>query len=218
MEGLPQALRRPETISSNETPQHFAKGRHMSTTKENTSNACNCWIPVVATILILFSIFDSGFAVLMGSFAEVLMELSHRVYQHGTAMDVGKFFNTISGGAVSIGDFNEGTVVRELVKDLPDLWLLSILAWVRLAFSLTGIVLGCLLAAQRESFFKPTLIWAISSLIFGVFAIIFSWDIYRALAADGIPGDALLMGGLDFSLHVFWPLFLIWRLRMAHVR
>ena len=64
--------------------------------------------------------------------------------------------------------------VKEIVKDLPDLWLLSILAWGRLAFSLTGIVLGCLLAAQRESFFKSTRIWAISSLIFGVFAIIFS--------------------------------------------
>ena len=69
----------------------------MSTSKENESKACNCSIPVIATILILFSIFDSGFAVLMGSFAEVLMELSHRVYQHGTAMNIGKFFNTISG-------------------------------------------------------------------------------------------------------------------------
>ena len=58
---------------------------------------------------------------------------------------------------MSIGDFNEGTVVKQLVKDLPDLWLLSILAWGRLAFSLTGIVLGCLLAAQRESFFKSVL-------------------------------------------------------------
>ena len=90
---------------------------------------------------------------------------------------------------------------------------MSILAWGRLAFSLTGIVLGCLLAARRESFLKPVFIWAVSSLIFGVFAIIFSWDLYRALAADGIPGDSLIMGGLDFSLHVFWPLFLIWRLR-----
>ena len=185
----------------------------MSTSKENESKACNCSIPVIATILILFSIFDSGFAVLMGSFAEVLMELSHRVYQHGTAMNIGKFFNTISGGSVSIGDFNEGTIVKQIVKDLPDLRLLSILAWGRLAFSLTGIVLGSLLAARRESFLKPVFIWAVSSLIFGVFAIIFSWDLYRALAADGIPGDSLIMGGLDFSLHVFWPLFLIWRLR-----
>ena len=54
----------------------------MSTTKESESKACSCWIPVVATILILFSVFDSGFAIVMGSFAEVLMELSHRVYQH----------------------------------------------------------------------------------------------------------------------------------------
>ena len=190
----------------------------MSTTNENESKACHCWIPVIATILILFSIFDSGFAILMGSFAEVLMELSHRVYQHGTAMDIGKFFNTISGGSVSIGDFNEGTIVKEIVKDLPDLWLLSILAWGRLTFSLTGIVLGCLLAARRESFLKPVFIWAISSLIFGVFAIIFSWDLYRVLAADGIPGDSLIMGAIDFGLHVFWPLFLIWRLRSVRSR
>ena len=184
----------------------------MSMTQKTQSNPCSCWIPVVATILILFSVFDSGFAILMGAFAEVLMELSHRVYEHGTAMNIGKFFNTISGGSVSIGDFNEGTIVKEIVKDLPDLWLLSILAWGRLAFSLTGIVLGSFLAARRESVLKPVLIWAISSLAFGVFAIIFSWDIYRVLSADGIPGDALLMGGIDFGLHVFWPLFLILRL------
>ena len=187
----------------------------MSTTEKNDSKACDCWIPIVATILILFSIFDSGFAILMGSFAEVLLELSHKVYEHGTAMHIGKFFNTISGGSLSIGNFNEGTIVKEIVKDLPDLWLLAILAWGRLAFSLTGIVLGCLLAARRESFLTPVLVWAIGSLIFGVFAIIFSWDIYRALAADGIPGDSLVMGGLDFGLHVFWPLFLIWRLWSA---
>ena len=39
----------------------------MSTTNENESKACHCWIPVIATILILFSIFDSGFAILMDS-------------------------------------------------------------------------------------------------------------------------------------------------------
>ena len=74
----------------------------MSTTEKNDSKACDCWIPVVATILILFSIFDSGFAILMGSFAEVLLELSHKVYEHGTAMHIGKFFNTNSGGSLSI--------------------------------------------------------------------------------------------------------------------
>ncbi len=184
----------------------------MSTSRENDSIDCRCWIPVLATILILFSIFDSGFAILMGSFAEVLMGISHRIYEHGAAMHVGKFFNVISGGAVNIGDFSEGTIVKELVKDLPELWFLATLAWIRLGFSLSGIVLGCLLAARRERFFKPVLIWALSSLCFGLFAIISSWDIYRALAADGVPGDSYLMGGLDFGLHVFWPLFLIWRL------
>ena len=190
----------------------------MSATEFNRNKDCTCWIPVVATILILFSIFDSGFAILMGSFAEVLMELSHRVYEHGAAMNIGKFFNTISGGSISIGDFNEGVIVKQIVKDLPDLWVLSVLAWGRLAFSITGIIFGCLLAARRESFIKPVVLWAGGSLIFGIFAIIFSWDIYRVLAADGIPGDSLLMGALDFGLHVFWPLFLIWRLWWVRTR
>ena len=66
------------------------------------------------------------------------MELSHRVYEHGTAMHVGKFFSTISGGSVIIGNFSEGAIVKEIVKDLPDLWMLAILAWGRLGIALTG--------------------------------------------------------------------------------
>ena len=187
----------------------------MSTPKGGTSNSCQCWIPVVATVLILFSIFDSGFAILMGSFAELLLELSHRVHAHGAEMSIGKFFSTISGGSVNIGDFTEGTVIKEMVKDLPELWLLATLAWIRLGFSLTGLVLGCLMASRREKAFKPIVIWAIGSILFGIFAIISSWDIYRVLAADGVPGDAILMGTLDFGLHAIWPLFLIWRLWFA---
>ena len=127
-------------------------------------------------------------------------------------MNIGKFFSTITGGSVNIGDFAEGTVINQMVKDLPELWLLATLAWVRLGFSLTGIVLGCLMASRRERVFKPIMIWAIGSIVFGIFAIISSWDIYRVLAADGVPGDSILMGTLDFGLHVIWPLFLLWRL------
>lgn len=190
----------------------------MSSAKKADSKNCKCWIPVVATILILFSIFDSAFAILMGTFAEVLMELSHRVYEHGTAMHVGKFFSTISGGSVNVGNFSEGVIVKEIVKDLPDLWILAILAWVRLGISLTGLVLGWLLVLRRESIFMPIVIWAITSLLFGIFAIIFSWDIYRVLAADSVPADSLLLGGLDIGLHVIWPLFLIWRFWWARPR
>tara|TARA_B100001059_G_C17703721_1_gene511551 strand:- start:188 stop:760 length:573 start_codon:yes stop_codon:yes gene_type:complete len=185
----------------------------MTTRNETESNACSCWIPVIATMIILLAIFDSGFAILMGAFAEVLMQLSHKVYEHGTAMDIGAFFHTITGGSLSIGDFAEGTIVKEIVKDLPDLKMLLTLAWVRLGFSFIAIVFGCLLAFRHEAFLKAILIWAICSLIFGVFAIILSWDIYRVLEADGIPGDFFLMAGIDFGLHVFWPLFLIWRIR-----
>jgi hypothetical protein len=187
----------------------------MSTPKGSTSNSCHCWIPVVATVLILFSIFDSGFAILMGSFAEVLLELSHRVHEHGAAMKVGKFFSAITGGSINIGDFSEGTVINEMVKDLPELWLLATLAWIRLGFSFTGLVLGCFMAFRREKVFIPIMLWAIASIAFGIFAIISSWDIYRVLAADAVPGDAILLGTLDFGLHIIWPLFLISRLWFA---
>jgi hypothetical protein len=71
------------------------------------------------------------------------------------------------------------------------------------------------MAFRREKVFIPIMLWAIASIAFGIFAIISSWDIYRVLAADAVPGDAILLGTLDFGLHIIWPLFLISRLWFA---
>ena len=51
----------------------------MTTQRTATEHGCRCWIPVIATMLILLGLFDSGLSLVMGGLATELDSLREQV-------------------------------------------------------------------------------------------------------------------------------------------
>lgn len=169
---------------------------------------CHCWIPVLATVLILFSAFDIGFGIAFGSFADELAELGEQVESEKTGMRVANIFRTLSGGLVNLGNSALGVQIRELVAALPPLWLLALVAWVRVLLAICGFVLGWALAF-RLRFSVPVIpIYALASICWSAFSLFVSRELYYSMYSNDVLLDMWILLILNLFFHMLWPGYL----------
>ena len=181
---------------------------------------CLCWIPVLATVLILFSLFDIGFGITMGSFADELAELGDEVSSQPTGMRLAKVFRTISGGYVNLGNSVVGVQVKDLVDNLPSLWLLAVMAWGRVLISIAGFLLGWAFAFRIRFSIMSILLYSLISLGWGVLSLILSRGLYLEMMDNDILLDGVILLSLNLVFHVIWPIVLgahIWLARRKGV-
>ena len=175
---------------------------------------CMCWIPVLATVMILFSAFDIGFGVTMGSFADELMDLGEEVSSQKTGLRVARVFRTLSGGLVNLGNSAVGVQVKDLVESLPPLWVLALIAWVRVLLAIIGFLLGWAFAFRIRYVIPAILVYSAGSIIWEIVSLIVSRGLYSAMSENGIELDMWILLILNLFFHIVWPLYLgirIWK-------
>ena len=181
----------------------------------SSEKRCHCWIPVMATMLILLGLFDAGLSLVMGGLATELDALRQQVESSSTDMHIGKFFNVLSGGLVNVGKFAEGTMIKEIVKDLPALWWMAMLAWSRLLISLLGFILGWCLIRRGSLCVRLLLIWSVLSVGLFFVELFSSFDLIRLVYAEGGIWGFIVLAFLNLGLHLVWPVYVFWRLKRA---
>ncbi|MEE2681658.1 MAG: hypothetical protein VX641_04725 [Planctomycetota bacterium] len=167
----------------------------------------------MATMLILFGLFDSGLSLVMGGLATELDALRREVADSATDMHIGKFFNVVSGGLVNVGKFAEGTAIKQIVEELPALWWMAILAWSRLLISLIGFGLGWYLTLNKPSCVRLLMIWAVISAGFFFVELFSSFDLVRLVYAEGGLWSFCVLAVLNVGLHLVWPTYVFWKIR-----
>ena len=65
--------------------------------------SCECWAPVLGTMLILIGLFDLGFASLTAAASIELGRLAGVVAESSTLITFGHAFSQMSGGLLDIG-------------------------------------------------------------------------------------------------------------------
>ena len=190
----------------------------MNASSNSSDKRCHCWIPVMATMLILLGLFDAGLSLVMGGVATELDSLRQEVESSSTDMHIGKFFNVVSGGLVNVGKFAEGTLIKELVQGLPALWWMAMLAWSRLLLSLVGFALGWCLVWRKSFCIRLLLIWSVISVGLFFVELFSSLDLIRLVYAEtGVWGFCVL-AFLNLGLHLVWPAVVFWKFRSAGVK
>ena len=169
----------------------------------------------MATMLILLGLFNAGFALLMGGVATELDSLREQVISSSSDMKIGKFFNVVSGGLLSVGQYAEGKIIKGIVEDLPPLWWMAMLSWARVLISLAAFALGWCVVARRPLAFKLLPLWAVLSSLLFVVSLFSSFDIIRLVYVETGFLLVFLLGILDVGLHLVWPGYILLRLRKA---
>ena len=182
---------------------------------QSNNDSCHCWIPVLATVVILFSIFDAGVSAVLGMVNGELISLQQQVEEGGTRLKVAGFLSSITGGLVNLGSTHEAEQVKELLKDMPDLGFLSIIDWVRSWISILGLVCGVLFAFRVSWAPIAMLIWGGMSLVWTGVGGKSSIAFYQGLSDEASTMNILFLGGLEVFFHVVWPAYLIVRLLLA---
>ena len=172
----------------------------------------------MATMLILLGLFDAGLSLVMGGLATELDALRQQVESSSTDMHIGKFFNVMSGGLVNVGKFAEGTMIKEIVKDLPALWWMALLAWSRLLLSLIGFGLGWCLVSRKALWIRLISIWSVVSVVLFFIELFSSFDLIRLVYAEGGLWGFFVLAFLNVGLHLIWPVFVFWKLRSADAK
>ena len=172
----------------------------------------------MATMLILLGLFDAGLSLVMGGLATELDALRQQVESSATDMHIGKFFNVLSGGLVNVGKFAEGTVIKQIVQDLPALWWMAMLAWSRLLLSLIGFGLGWCLVSRRAFCIRLISIWSIVSFLFFFVELFSSFDLIRLVYAEGGLWAFFVLAFLNVGLHLVWPACVFWKFRSADAK
>ena len=182
---------------------------------EHDKNTCHCWIPVLATVLILFSLFDAGYSMVLGMINGELISLQEQVEQGGTQLKVAGFLSNITGGLVNLGSSHEAEQIKELLKDMPDLAFLSTVSWVRMWLSIVGVAMGVFLAMRMSWAPLACMIWAGLTLVWTGVGSMSTVAFYQGLTAEASTLNILCLAGLDVIFHIAWPVYLVIRLLRA---
>jgi hypothetical protein len=173
---------------------------------------CHCWIPVVASLLIVVSLSDAGLAIVLGSFADVVHEIRGEVNERSTEMDFASFFNKVTGGLVHLGDSQVGKAVQQVAHELPPLWMMSTLAWGRVVLSALGVIFGFLLVWRVRGVPTFLVIWGLVSVVWGLLSVFEARVIFQALVIENLMLTGVVLSSLALFLHFLWPLFIAVRL------
>ncbi|MCH2064833.1 MAG: hypothetical protein MK194_14055 [Roseibacillus sp.] len=179
------------------------------------TDKCHCWIPVLATVLILFSLFDAGFSAVLGVINVELQSLQEQVEQGGTRLKVAGFLSHVTGGIVNLGSSYEAEQVKDILKSMPELGFLAFIAWARVWLAAAGLAMGIALAFRVSWAPLGILIWAGLALLGTGMASVSMLSFYQGLSAEASAANISFIAGLDVVFHLAWPLYLVVRLLRA---
>ena len=183
--------------------------------KQSANNTCHCWIPVLATILILFSLFDAGLSLVFGMVNAELISLQQQVEQGGTQLKVAGFLSNITGGLVNLGSTHEAQQIKDMLKGMPDLAFVSFVAWIRMWVAFAGLTMGVLFALRISWAPLGILAWAGLALVWTGVGCMSTLAFYQGLSEEASTLNILSLVGLDVIFHIAWPVYLIIRILQA---
>ncbi len=179
------------------------------------SKSCACWAPVVGTMLILIGLFDLGFGSALAAASIELGHLAGAIEASSGLIKVGHALSQVTGGLLQFGSAEQGTVVKELLGELPPVWVSMLLAIGRVILSLAAVLLGIALARRTRRALLPLSRWALIACGWGVISMLFSIGLYQFIGRTTGVAAAGMTVTLDLLLHVIWPLVVLYRIRIA---
>ncbi len=184
-------------------------------TSSDENRCCHCWVAVFGTILVMLSILDISLSAVMGSAIAELMEIHGEVLKHSGRLRVGSFFQTITGGLLSLGNTNLGESVEEVVKKLPSLNLIMDWTIGRSIFGLFGIVVGVMMARNSTSWGRWYVAYGVVLLLCGVFGIFNTVRVYKAVSTSELINGATILFTVSILIHIVWPMIFVSRMLIA---
>ena len=175
---------------------------------ESATHECQCWIAVMAALLIVISLSDFGLAMVLGSFADIVHQLEGQVKEQHTGMSIANFFSSMTGGFLHLGDSQAGKAIRGIANELPPHWMMASLAWGRVLISLFGFVIGWVMIWWRSRTVGWVLVlWGLLSAVWGLLSASEANVIFRALVAEDLTLVGVILTLLALWLHLTWPLY-----------
>ena len=183
----------------------------------SSNGPCECWAPVLGTMLILFGVFDLGFGAVMAALSISLGEIAGDVEANSGLIHMGSIFSKLTGGFVHLGNVDQGEAATAVLGMLPPVWLSLLLAIGRMLLALSSIALGVGLARRLRGSLNPLMVWAITACGWGIVSILANIGTYEFLAAasGGLAATVTVLA--DLGLHVAWPLVIGWKVWIARL-
>jgi hypothetical protein len=186
---------------------------HCGDTIGSPSPTCQCWAPVLGTMLILFGVFNLVFGIALATASIELSMAANEVASSGELIRIGSTMNQFSGGLLHFGDAEQGEAVKKVLDLIPPTWLSLVLAIGRVLLSAAAIVLGAFLARRNGRILPLLGKWGLVAGVWGVVAMLVSISTYRFLGITTGGFAATVTIGLDLAMHVVWPGIIVWKVR-----
>ena len=177
------------------------------------NGGCECWAPVLGTMLILLGVFDLAFGAAITALTINLAEVAGEIESKSALITLGGGLSQFSGGLISLGGAAEGAAAKAVLGDLPPIWLSMVLSIGRVLIAAASIILGIGLAKRLRSSLTPLIRWAIITACWGALTILMTIGVYQFIAevTGGLAAFITVM--MDIGLHIAWPLVVLVRVR-----
>ena len=185
----------------------------MSSTGDD--KCCHCWIAVFGTILVMLSLLDLALSAVLGSVIAELMEIHGEVVEHSTRLRVGSFFQSISGGLLSLGNTNLGESVEEIVKKLASLNALMDWTIGRSILAFAGVLVGILMGRNRYPWGRWFVLYGILLLACGIFGVFNTIQVYNVVSTSQLINGSSALLVVSLLVHIAWPMVFVSRIMIA---
>ena len=176
---------------------------------------CHCWVAVFGTILVMLSLLDLSLSAVLGSVIAELMEIHGEVVEHSTRLRVGSFFQSVTGGLLSLGNTNLGESVEEIVKKLPSLNVLMDWTIGRSILAFAGVLVGIMMARNSYPWGRWFVLYGILLLACGVFGVFNTIQVYKVVSTSQLINGSLILLIVSLLIHVAWPMVFLSRMLIA---
>lgn len=179
------------------------------------SKTCDCWAPVMGTMLIMIGLFDLGFGLSLSAISIELGQIAGDIHANSGLLRIGRGVSKITGGFLNLGgEVARGEIAKGILDQLPAVWFSMLMAIGRIVLSIVSILLGIALARRMRRVIRPLRSWAWVSMAWGLIAIFGGWGLYRLLLSSSGGTATTVIFIVDFGLHVAWPVVIVRRLRL----
>ena len=174
---------------------------------------CQCWAPVIGTMLILIGVFNLGFGIAVAAASIEIGLVADEVASSSELIHIGQTMSEITGGLLKLGEAEQGAAVKEVLGSIPPVWISVVLAIGQGLLSAAAIVLGAALIRRNARILPLLGKWGIIAATWGVVAMLASIGTYRFIDITTGGLATTITVGLSLILHVVWPGIIIWKVR-----
>ena len=80
---------------------------------------CQCWAPVIGTMLILIGVFNLAFGIAVAAASIEIGLVADEVASSSELIRIGHTMSEITGGLLKLGDAEQGAAVKEVLGSIP---------------------------------------------------------------------------------------------------